>query len=109
MYVISVEFSQSWHALLMLPGCIRWVRLPFSCGTLFAYCCHAGKGSQQVSVIGSTAYVPQAPFILGGTVRDNIMFGREYDEARYRVAVQAAQLEPDLAQLPAGDMTELGE
>lgn len=69
----------------------------------------AGKGNQQVSVIGSTAYVPQAPFILGGTVRDNILFGREYDEERYGVAVQAAQLEPDLAQLPAGDMTELGE
>lgn len=72
-------------------------------------CCTAGKGSQQVSVIGSTAYVPQAPFILGGTMRDNILFGREYDEARYKVAVQAAQLEPDLAQLPAGDMTELGK
>lgn len=71
--------------------------------------CTAGKTSQQVQIYGSTAYVPQAPFILGGTVRDNIMFGREYDEARYRVAVQAAQLEPDLAQLPAGDMTELGE
>lgn len=64
---------------------------------------------QQVSVIGSTAYVPQSPFILGGTVRDNIMFGRQYDEERYRRAVQAAQLEPDLAQLQAGDMTELGE
>lgn len=64
---------------------------------------------QQVSLIGSTAYVPQSPFILGGTVRDNILFGRQYDEERYRRAVQAAQLEHDLAQLQAGDMTELGE
>jgi ABC-type multidrug transport system fused ATPase/permease subunit len=69
----------------------------------------AVKCSQQVAVVGSTAYVPQAPFILGGTVRDNILFGRPYEEERYRVAVQAAQLEADLAQLQAGDMTELGE
>lgn len=53
--------------------------------------------------------VLQAPFILGGTVRDNILFGRPYDEERYRLAVQAAQLEADLAMLPAGDMTELGK
>jgi len=51
----------------------------------------------------------QAPFILGGTVRDNILFGRPYEEERYRLAVQAAQLEADLAMLPAGDMTELGK
>lgn len=62
-----------------------------------------------MAVVGTTAYVPQTPFILGGTVRDNILFGRPYQEDQYRVAVQAAQLEPDLAQLPAGDMTELGE
>lgn len=58
---------------------------------------------------GTTAYVPQSPFILGGTVRENILFGRQYEEEPYNTAVQAAQLGPDLAQLPAGDMTELGE
>ena len=42
-------------------------------------------------------------------MRDNILFGKPYDEGRYRVAVQAAQLEADLAMFPAGDMTELGE
>lgn len=41
-------------------------------------------------------------------MRDNILFGKPYDEQRYSVAVQAAQLETDLAMLPAGDMTELG-
>lgn len=85
-------------------------QLPYFSLVLFLpVTCAADKTSQQVQIYGSTAYVPQAPFILGGTMRDNILFGREYDEARYRVAVQAAQLEPDLAQLPAGDMTELGE
>jgi ATP-binding cassette subfamily C (CFTR/MRP) protein 1 len=42
-------------------------------------------------------------------VRENILFGRPYDAARYQLSVAAAQLEPDLAMLPGGDMTELGE
>eukprot|EP00775_Hariotina_reticulata_P004375 gene4375-4628_t len=62
----------------------------------------------QVQVWGSTAYVPQAPFILGGTIRDNVIFGRPFEQQRYRAAVSAAQLEADFVALPGGDMTELG-
>lgn len=29
---------------------------------------------------GSVAYVPQAPFVLGGSIRDNILFGRPWDQ-----------------------------
>jgi ABC-type transport system involved in cytochrome bd biosynthesis fused ATPase/permease subunit len=64
---------------------------------------------QQVHLCGSTAYVPQAPFILGGTVRENILFGRPWDAAKYAAAVAGAQLEHDFEQLPGGDETELGE
>lgn len=41
--------------------------------------------------------------------QDNILFGEEYEEERYRRVVEACALEADVAQLPAGDMTELGE
>jgi ABC-type multidrug transport system fused ATPase/permease subunit len=64
---------------------------------------------QQVQLYGSTAYVPQAPFILGGTVQENILFGRPWDAAKYAAAVAGAQLEHDFSQLPGGDETELGE
>ena len=57
---------------------------------------------------GRISYVPQAAFILGGTVRDNILFGCDYDEERYCTAVAAACLETDFLSLPAGDATELG-
>ncbi len=53
-------------------------------------------------------FMPQAPFIMGGTVRDNILFGRPFQEGPYRRAVEAAALEQDFAALPGGDMTELG-
>lgn len=57
---------------------------------------------------GRVSYVPQAAFIIGATVRENILFGASYDETRYRAAVEAACLNSDLLTLPAGDATELG-
>ncbi len=46
------------------------------------------------------AYVPQSAFIYNATVRENILFGQPYDEARYQTALNAASLAPDLAILP---------
>lgn len=43
------------------------------------------------------------------TVRENIVFGREFDEARYWAAVRDACLQSDLDMLPSGDLTEVGE
>jgi ABC-type multidrug transport system fused ATPase/permease subunit len=55
------------------------------------------------------AYAPQQPWIQNATVRDNILFGRVYDEAKYQAVVSLCCLEPDLEQFPAGDLTEIGE
>ncbi|KAF9357104.1 Canalicular multispecific organic anion transporter 2 [Mortierella sp. NVP85] len=63
----------------------------------------------KVQVAGSIAYVPQQAWIINATLRDNILFGNDYDEERYKNIVFACGLEPDLAMLPAGDMTEIGE
>ncbi|CAK0780401.1 hypothetical protein CVIRNUC_005040 [Coccomyxa viridis] len=60
-------------------------------------------------VHGKVAYVPQSAFIYNATVRENILFGQPYDEAKYQRALEAASLGPDLAILPAGDSTELGD
>ena len=50
--------------------------------------------------IAQVAYVPQSAFIYNATVRENILFGQPYDEARYQTALNAASLAPDLAILP---------
>ena len=42
-------------------------------------------------------------------LQDNILFGAAFEEARYRKALAACALDADVAALPAGDMTELGE
>jgi ABC-type multidrug transport system fused ATPase/permease subunit len=58
---------------------------------------------------GSVGYCPQSAWIQNATIRDNICFGRPFDEGRYWDAVRASCLEQDLEMLPYGDMTEVGE
>lgn len=58
---------------------------------------------------GTVAYCPQSAWIQNATVRENITFGRPFDEDRYWKAIQDACLEADLELLPHGDMTEVGE
>ena len=49
------------------------------------------------------------PWVQNATVKENIIFGKELDEERYRKVVYACSLESDLEILPAGDKTEVGE
>jgi ATP-binding cassette subfamily C (CFTR/MRP) protein 1 len=65
------------------------------------------RGTVQVG--GSTAYVPQQAWILSDTIRNNILCGAAFDEARYAQALLASCLEVDLASFPAHDLTEIGE
>jgi ABC-type bacteriocin/lantibiotic exporter with double-glycine peptidase domain len=58
---------------------------------------------------GSIAYVPQEAWIMNATLKDNILFGEPFDEDKYQRVIQASALGPDLAQLPNGDKTEIGE
>ena len=43
------------------------------------------------------------------TVRENILFGCEYEEERYDQVIEACCLSPDLETLPRGDRTMIGE
>lgn len=46
---------------------------------------------------------------MAGSVRENILFGRPYEPDWYAHVITACALVDDLAALPAGDATELGE
>ena len=43
------------------------------------------------------------------TLKENIVFGESFEEQIYQDVVEACALKPDLAVLPAGDQTEIGE
>ncbi|KAG1731999.1 P-loop containing nucleoside triphosphate hydrolase protein [Suillus paluster] len=67
------------------------------------------KTDGEVRLFGNVAYAAQNPWILSATVRDNILFSHEYDEVFYNLVIEACALAPDLALLPQGDLTEVGE
>lgn len=58
---------------------------------------------------GLVSYCSQSPWVVNDTLRGNILFGRPYVEERYNEVVAACALLDDLAVLPAGDKTEIGE
>jgi ABC-type multidrug transport system fused ATPase/permease subunit len=55
------------------------------------------------------AYVSQTPWLQNGTIRDNILFGNDFNDERYRKVVDVCALKPDLDLFEAGDRTEVGE
>uniref|UniRef100_A0A663N7G6 Multidrug resistance-associated protein 1 n=1 Tax=Athene cunicularia TaxID=194338 RepID=A0A663N7G6_ATHCN len=67
------------------------------------------KKEGYVVVKGSVAYVPQQAWVQNATLEDNIIFGREMNESRYKRVIEACALLPDIEILPTGDKTEIGE
>jgi ABC-type multidrug transport system fused ATPase/permease subunit len=63
----------------------------------------------QYSVYGSISYVAQEAFVINATLRENILFGLEYDEEFYESVVDACSLRSDFMVLPQGDLSEIGE
>ncbi|KAK4128244.1 P-loop containing nucleoside triphosphate hydrolase protein [Parathielavia appendiculata] len=55
-----------------------------------------------------TAFVSQTPWIEGGTVKENILFGLPFVEDRYRKVIEACALEKDIELLVDSDETEVG-
>ncbi|RLV93995.1 Multiple drug resistance-associated protein-like transporter 1 [Spathaspora sp. JA1] len=62
-----------------------------------------------VETFGSIAYCPQNPWILNGSVKENILFGHRYDAKFYQDTIKACELVSDFRQLPDGDRTIVGE
>ncbi|XP_063821698.1 ATP-binding cassette sub-family C member Sur-like [Ostrinia nubilalis] len=56
----------------------------------------------------TTWYAGQPPWLVEGSVRDNIVMGSPWCQRRYGRVLRAAALRPDLQLLPEGDATRLG-
>ena len=65
--------------------------------------------SGTISYDGTLVYVPQLAWLFSGTLRENILFGEPYDEAKYTRIVDACALKEDIQQFPDGDQTIVGE
>lgn len=67
------------------------------------------RSDGEVTVRGRTAYFSQGGWAMGATIRDNILFGLQFEEEFYQRVIKACALEPDLAIFADGDQTEIGE
>lgn len=63
----------------------------------------------QMKVHGTKAYVPQSAWIQSGTVRENVLFGKEIDKHFYEDVLEACALNQDIKLWLDGDCTLLGE
>ncbi|KAG9350239.1 hypothetical protein JZ751_026593 [Albula glossodonta] len=84
-----------------------------------------GKSSLLAAIVGEltrfqgTVYVQgrengfglaaQEPWIQHATVRDNILFGKDFNSYLYKAVTEACALTDDINILPNGDRTEVGE
>ncbi|RXK42573.1 metal resistance protein ycf1 [Tremella mesenterica] len=67
------------------------------------------RSDGRVTIRGDVAYFSQTSWILSATVKDNIVFGHRFDPVFYDQVLDACALRSDLAVLPQGHMTEVGE
>uniref|UniRef100_A0A8C6VHL5 Multidrug resistance-associated protein 4 n=1 Tax=Naja naja TaxID=35670 RepID=A0A8C6VHL5_NAJNA len=62
-----------------------------------------------MDVQGKIAYVSQQPWVFSGTVRNNILFGKEYRKEKYEKVLRVCALKKDIEQLEDGDLTIVGD
>ncbi|KAM6461779.1 ATP-binding cassette sub-family C member 10 isoform 2-T3 [Liasis olivaceus] len=101
--------------LLVTKGALVGVIGKVGCGKSTLLAAITGELSSQ----GDQVYVwdlekgfglaAQEPWIQFTSIRENILFGKEYDAQFYQEVIDSCALSDDLNILPAGDQTEVGE
>lgn len=62
-----------------------------------------------LNVNGSISYACQETWVFPGSVRQNILFGQQYERDRYDMVVKMCALVKDFEQFENGDLTIVGE
>lgn len=118
------DAALSWQPQERIKPTLRGINLDVKKGGHVAVCGAVGSGkstllysilgeipkvSGRIMVSGKLAYVAQSPWIQGGTVRDNILFGLPMNYTRYDSILKSCALDQDIATFLFGDLTEIGE
>ena len=68
-----------------------------------------GGAAESGAVGGAVAVSMQQAWVMAGSVRSNICFGKRFEKLWYAKVTRACALETDFAQLPRGDLTYIGD
>ena len=117
------NYTAYWNPSSSKP-CLADINLTFKRGTVTTVIgkIGAGKSTLLLSFLneipltngvlkfsGKIAYVEQDPIIFSGTIRENILFGNEWDPALYQQVINNCNLVRDLELFSYGDLTRIGE
>ncbi|TFK44019.1 multidrug resistance-associated ABC transporter [Crucibulum laeve] len=119
----DVNLSPSLHSfklrvngeLLFKHGCINLIIGPTGCGKTSMLMALLGEMHFMSSSAdawfnlprsGGVAYAAQESWVQNATIRENILFGSQLDEPRYKEVIRQCALEKDLELFEAGDQTE---
>lgn len=64
--------------------------------------------SGKVTKKGSIAYIPQNSVLINASIKQNVIFGLEENERRYKESIKMSQMKSDLEILTGKDQTEVG-
>ncbi|CAD8124354.1 unnamed protein product [Paramecium sonneborni] len=67
------------------------------------------QGQLEIAENLTFGYVEQEPFINPSTIKENILFGREYNQELFNEVLKASNFISDLIDLPDLENTEIGE
>ncbi|KAM8873545.1 ATP-binding cassette sub-family C member 4-like isoform 1-T1 [Synchiropus picturatus] len=101
----NVSLAVTSHQLLTVVG-------PVGAGKSSLLSAILGELSHEAGTLkvrGRIAYASQQPWLFPGSIRSNILFGRELDPKRYKQVLKACALTKDLELLPDGDLTLIGD
>nr|XP_023014259.1 probable multidrug resistance-associated protein lethal(2)03659 isoform X1 [Leptinotarsa decemlineata]XP_023014260.1 probable multidrug resistance-associated protein lethal(2)03659 isoform X1 [Leptinotarsa decemlineata]XP_023014262.1 probable multidrug resistance-associated protein lethal(2)03659 isoform X1 [Leptinotarsa decemlineata] len=65
------------------------------------------KGKKDV--VGKISYASQEPWLFAGSIKQNILFGEEWDLRKYEKVIKVCALERDFSILPYGDRSIVGD
>lgn len=65
--------------------------------------------SGDVVINGELSYASQDPWLFSASIKNNILFGLQYNKTRYQEVVKHCALATDFQQLPHADKTFVGE
>ena len=106
------KFSLSSLTLTVSPGEVMMIVGPVGSGKsslLLGIIGEISLRSGSLAVSGQVAYTPEDPWLISGSIRENILMGREFREEAYYRSLSCCALTRDLELLVAGDETIIGD